>query len=103
VKFSVDKIKTSKSKELIRFYTAGDDWRLFNANLDAIDCCNYFISRYNLVDSGEVGGLGFHPWILFSDEKIWDGFLLFLRFLREQENLNLFLLKDFYKIITATK
>ncbi len=39
--------------------------------------------RYALV----FAGIGFHPWVIFSDKKILTGVTRFLEFLKDQDNI----------------
>lgn len=75
--------------QLIRLHTVGDDWPLYNKNLKKEDILRYFNSHLNRIKPGEIAGIGFHPWILFSEPNILTSFSEFLTYLNKQENIRL--------------
>ena len=70
----------------------GDDWPLFVSNYGENEVFEFLINLIKKVNNGDISGIGFHPWILFSNNKILNGFLYFLDFLHKQSE---------YKIKTA--
>ena len=38
----------------------------------------YYIGLTEKIKKGELGAIGFHPWIICSDHSIFDGFTKFL-------------------------
>lgn len=73
--------------EILRLHTVGDDWDLYQKNKSESDVLNHFKMLYSKVNTGHIAGLGFHPWVLFSDLRILQGFLMFMKFLNEQPDL----------------
>jgi peptidoglycan-N-acetylglucosamine deacetylase len=77
-------------KHLFRLQTAGDDWPLFRDKIkNKTAIFDYFIGLSKQIGIGEVGGIGFHPWILFSNENYLKAFEEFLRYLSQQSNVKL--------------
>lgn len=88
------------SKKILRLITLGDDWPLLKKNLSADDVCNYFIRLSDKLKPGEIAGIGFHPWLLYSDEKILNGFVLFLKYI---SNNSMFEIKPAIRIVQEVK
>ncbi|MBN2863655.1 MAG: polysaccharide deacetylase family protein [Bacteroidales bacterium] len=90
VKVSADEYYTClfTKKKIIRLYTKGDDWPLFNRNISAQSACEHFDNILNKTGIGELGGIGFHPWVLMSDSNILEGFEMFISRLAVEENTN---------------
>lgn len=61
-----------------RFSSVLDDWDLYQRGMDATEVARYFSQVIDYVNDGYIAGIGFHPWILVSDQKIWDGFVNFI-------------------------
>ena len=72
-----------------RLHTIGDDWPLYNMNYKEEEVLNYFIRKINKINPGEVAGIGFHPWILFSDRNILNGFEKFINYLKMKKDIRL--------------
>lgn len=79
-------IGNGQNKYIIRLHTVGDDWFLYKNNCSEDDVLNYFIEQSNMFRIGDIGGIGFHPWILFSNQNIFNGFFKFLNYIKKQEN-----------------
>lgn len=71
---------------IVRLVTLGDDWDLYQANKSRLEVFNYFKNLYLKTKIGDTFGIGFHPWILYSDENILMGYKDFLLYLTEQKN-----------------
>ncbi|MFZ5942009.1 MAG: polysaccharide deacetylase family protein [Bacteroidota bacterium] len=71
----------------IRIHTLGDDWPLFGKKNTAEEAFTYFRNLFSQVKTGEMAGIGFHPWVLLSDPEIMKGFRTFLHFLASQTDL----------------
>lgn len=80
-------IKAGKNVNILRFHTTGDDWPLYEKNFSENEVLKYFIEKINQIKNGEIAGLGFHPWILFSDAKILSGFIKFLAYLSKEKTI----------------
>ena len=76
----------SRNKKVLRFCSIGDDWPLYKKETTEENAYNHFVNLYEKVKTGSVCGIGFHPWVLISDENIMKGFLKFLKYLAGQEN-----------------
>ena len=74
---------------IIRLVTLGDDWPLFGAKNSRMEVFKYFQSLFQLAKQGDIFGIGFHPWILFSDKNILLGYKDFLSYLRQQKDTNI--------------
>jgi peptidoglycan-N-acetylglucosamine deacetylase len=77
-------------RRILRLQTAGDDWPLYknkpNVKEEAL---NYLIGLSNEINRGEIGGIGFHPWVLFADDNILKAFKDFLIYLNNQKDIKL--------------
>ncbi|MFP4024589.1 MAG: polysaccharide deacetylase family protein [Thiohalospira sp.] len=82
------RVRYTKNK-LFRFLTFGDDYPLYKKNGDSETVKQHFIKLYRRLNNGQLGGIGFHPWVLFSNENIWHGFKEFIEFLSTEKNLNI--------------
>lgn len=97
-KISITEI--NDGKKIIRFESVGDDWQLFMANSSPQDCYNFFVQLINHIRVNEIGGIGFHPWILFSNKNILDGFKLFLNYLETQEDFQIVSITEVLNLIS---
>ncbi|MFC2152756.1 polysaccharide deacetylase family protein [Bacteroidota bacterium] len=79
----------NNNKRLFRLHTIGDDWPLFNKNRSEIEVFEYFISTLNSIKHGNIVGIGFHPWVLFSHINIIKGFEKFINHLGLQKDIRL--------------
>lgn len=86
-------------KKLYRFNTLGDDWGLFNSNFSEKEALDYLINIYNQLSTGEVAGMGFHPWVLFSDENYFRGFREFLKIISQDKNTNIQMAQNYSKLL----
>lgn len=73
----------------IRLVTLGDDWVLYDQKKSQKEVFNYFVSLFNQMEPGYIRGIGAHPWVLYSDPNIWNGYLDFLEYLSKEENLEI--------------
>lgn len=69
--------------------TIGDDWPLFVKKRDAGEVFNYLKGLAGKMKNGDVAGIGFHPWVLFSDLEILEGFKMFLDYLHRNREFNI--------------
>ncbi len=67
--------------------TLGDDWPFYGKYKNAKDVFDYYTGLINSLQPGEVAGIGFHPWIIFSDEKILKGFTEFMQYLGGRKDI----------------
>lgn len=81
-------VRYTKNK-LYRLFTLGDDYPLYKNNPDSATVKQHFVKLYSRINKGQFGGIGFHPWVLFSDENIWQGFKEFIELLSTEKNLNI--------------
>ncbi len=68
----------SYRRKILRLPTLGDDWNLYKKKSNATDVCIYLQNMTAKMKYGNIAGIGFHPWILFSDMQIFEGFKNFL-------------------------
>ncbi len=86
-------------KWLLRFYTLGDDWALlYRDNLNKEEAFDHFLSLYSKLKPGKLRGIGFHPWVLFTNDSILEGFKMFLQYLSQQNSINIHR-AEFYAIM----
>lgn len=78
-----------EEKNLIRLYTRGDDWPLFRSGTDPESARDFFLSLVSEIKPGELGGIGFHPWVLFSDKNFLEGFISFISLLPLLNDVNI--------------
>jgi peptidoglycan-N-acetylglucosamine deacetylase len=77
-----------KDKEIIRLFTAGDDWQMYVKDVSEDEVFRYFSDILNKIhDRDGITGIGFHPWVLFSDPAIFNGFCRFLRFISSRQDV----------------
>jgi peptidoglycan-N-acetylglucosamine deacetylase len=77
------------SYNLIRLCTVGDDWSLYQKSPSTDEAFNYFLSLYKRIKVGDVAGIGFHPWVLYSDKNILAGFKRFITFIVKENETNI--------------
>lgn len=90
----VYKISSTIGKGIFRFETLGDDWDVFKNNLTKDKSLSYFINIVNELKLGQMGGIGFHPWILISRPEIWESFTHFIDYIAKNDKIQIHLLKD---------
>jgi peptidoglycan-N-acetylglucosamine deacetylase len=96
-------VRTGRGKSLIRFQTVGDDWTLYRSKKDKNEVFSYFNTQLDKLDNEDIGGIGFHPWILFSETAILEGFVKFLDSLISRNDLNIGSALSFAELINAHK
>lgn len=78
------------NKQFFRLHTLGDDWPIFRDKIhDKEKIFDYFVEISRHIGKGEVAGIGFHPWILVSNENILKAFEEFLSYLKQQNDVRL--------------
>ena len=75
--------------KILRFKTVGDDWLLFKSKYTKEEVLDFFIMQSKKINKGEFAGIGFHPWLMFSDDNILHGFELFLQYLSNNNELQI--------------
>lgn len=80
---------TGPGSKHLRLYTYGDDWPLFKGNGKAEESLNHYIELIDKLEPGNVGGIGFHPWVLFSNKNLLKGFYDLLDYLKNQDDVEL--------------
>ena len=85
--------KYGYKKQIFRFKTIGDDWSLYKSSYTKMEVLDYFIQLTKRTQRGQIAGIGFHPWLLFSNENFILGFELFLEFLHDNKDLHIESLK----------
>lgn len=74
---------------IFRMITLGDDWPLYGADNSREEVFDFFISIYKEMKPGSTCGIGAHPWVLYSDKRILQGYYDFLEFLSQQNDLKI--------------
>lgn len=88
------------NKQIFRMLTVGDDWPLYRDKVkDKSVALNYFKGLSDTVKKGEVAGIGFHPWILCSDNNILEAFKEFLVYLKNEKDVMLETADFYYREI----
>lgn len=77
---------TFNNKNLIRLYSVGDDWSLYNKAIKKVEVFDHYLKLYEKISMGQIGGIGAHPWILYSNAELFEGYKLFLEYLKAQKN-----------------
>lgn len=98
--FSPFRYRLPRINKIIRFITAGDDWDLYMKNKSKDEVLDHFKKLFYKIKPGTVSGIGFHPWVLFSDSHIYEGFSEFLEFLLQQEGINISTAGEFTSLLT---
>lgn len=97
------KFQFFKKYPIVRLVTVGDDWPLFRAEKSRLEVFEYFKELYHKTKNGDIFGIGFHPWILYSDTNILMGYKDFLLFLTQQKDVLIrparFFVSDFKKAL----
>jgi peptidoglycan-N-acetylglucosamine deacetylase len=88
-----------KMKSIIRLISLGDDWVLYNQTNSREEVFAYFKSLFEKIQPGSIRGIGVHPWVLYSDQRIFLGYKDFLEFLSTQNDLIIDTAKNYYKEI----
>lgn len=81
------KLKLLESNPIVRLVSVGDDWPLFKANKSRLEVFEYFKKLYFKTKKGDIFGIGFHPWILISDQNILLGYKDFLNYITQEKDL----------------
>lgn len=82
-------LKINSKCKISRFVTVGDDWPLYKKNKSIMEILDYFITLSKKIERGSIAGIGFHPWVILSDSKIHEAFILFLDYLNKDEEFNI--------------
>jgi len=75
------------SSQIVRLITIGDDWPLFGARKSRVEVFEYFKGLYQKTKKGDTFGIGFHPWILYSDKNILLGYKDFISYLTDEKDV----------------
>ncbi len=81
--------RNKAGKMIYRMVTAGDDWPLYQKNADSQEVEDYFLSLIHKIPTGGIGGIGFHPWVIYSNPAFLVGFRKFLSYISDNKNLNI--------------
>lgn len=92
------KLRDKKGDVIIRFRTIGDDWEFFGRKYTESEIYNKLINKLTKIKRTGPAGIGFHPWILYSDPSIMEGFKRFLDTISSDENYNI---KPAYSFVRA--
>jgi peptidoglycan-N-acetylglucosamine deacetylase len=95
----VTRIHCGKHKSFLRLTTLGDDWDLFKEKADEYTTLKHYKKLFEKLQPGQLAGLGAHPWVLLSNPGILKGYILFLNYLKEQQDLTLDTALNFVKKI----
>ncbi len=87
---------------MLRFATLGDDWQFFNSNKSENEIFQFFTNLIEPISCGQVLGVGFHPWILFSNKNIYNGFLKFINSISNQKDFRIKSLSHYVNDILNT-
>lgn len=94
--------KLDSTTSLFRLRTLGDDWLLFNSNASEKEVFNHFNNMLEELSYGDIAGIGFHPWILFSNNNILNGFKSFVESLSNRSDTNILRAIDYVNTIKTT-
>lgn len=83
----VEMIKHRNAKSTLRFTSFGDDWPLLKKPVNEDIVFHHFVSLFEKIPKGHVGGIGAHPWVLFSQPEIWLGYKRFVKYLQQQKDV----------------
>jgi len=75
--------------KIYRFCTIGDDWGLVDSKFSGRDTLSYFMQLYNRLKTNYIAGIGFHPWVLFSNDHYFKGFDEFLNIISQDKTINI--------------
>jgi peptidoglycan/xylan/chitin deacetylase (PgdA/CDA1 family) len=91
-----------KNYPIVRLVTVGDDWPLFKAQKSSLEVFEYFKGLYDKTKKGDTFGIGFHPWILYSDKNILSGYKDFLSYVTQQNDVILNPANEFVDKLNAS-
>ena len=89
----------SRKDAIIRLKTLGDDWPFFSKELTEEQVFSYLKKYINNMNIGEISGIGFHPWILFSNKSIFGGFKKFLRYIHNNRDFEIKSISEYLNIL----
>ena len=76
-------------KNAIRLQTLGDDWQLYLQKPGVDKVYSYLMAMLEKMKTGDLAGIGFHPWILYADPNLLEGFKKFVEELSTQKEYNI--------------
>ena len=82
-------VSTRNRKDILRLQTLGDDWPLFVKKPNALEVFNYLKGLSDKLNDGDLAGIGFHPWVLYSKAEIFEGFKKFLDYISRNDDFNI--------------
>jgi hypothetical protein len=71
-------IELPKGKQLVQLTSLGDDWSLYRNSPNSHEVFTFFHGLLSRIPLGGIGGIGVHPWVLFSNPEILDGYTRFI-------------------------
>jgi peptidoglycan/xylan/chitin deacetylase (PgdA/CDA1 family) len=92
-------IGKNATKQIYRLQTLGDDWPLYKLKPSSRDVYLYFMRMVDQIKTGQLGGIGFHPWVIYSNTNIFDGFKRFIEELKNQQHLQIHTASKFIELI----
>ena len=88
--------KYSKFNGIVRFISVMDDWEFYGSKMSEEEIFQKWIKCFKQIGMSDLVGIGFHPWVLISDDNIFNAFKRFIAFLKEQETLMIKPVIDYY-------
>lgn len=82
-------------KRLVQLASFGDDWQLYKKSPSENEVLQYFEGLLNRIPIGGVGGIGVHPWVLFSNPDILNGYKEFLKHIAQNSKINALMAHEF--------
>ena len=79
-------VSIHKQRRIIRLQTIGDDWPLFVNRRNSSGVLKYLVDLTKKIQKGNIGGIGFHPWVLYADKNIFSGFMQFINYIKNNSD-----------------
>ncbi len=88
-----------KDSEILRFKNYTDDWKLYTNKYNEKEADDIWTNMVEHIKIGEIVGFGFHPWVLFKNDKIFDFFKSFIEYLLKLEDVQIDSIENYLKEI----
>ena len=92
-------LHNKKARNIVRLKTLGDDWPLYNRQYTESEVFHLLTGKIEGIKAHYPAGIGFHPWILFSDPEIYNGFRRFIKTISKNSEYNIRTASNFAEVL----
>ena len=96
-------IKIGKKFKIIRLKTLGDDWPFYLKKMNSDDVFNSLVNYTLKINNGDIYGIGFHPWILLTNEEMITAFIKFLEYIKSKSDFEILPAIEYIKLIKGNE